>query len=220
MKNILLIILLSVFITLASGCDLERSTAINNRVPTAVQTNAEKTPPKSEVNGDKVNTSANENTFECVRSDPEPIIKKEVFSKTKFRVEKNKEFPFQNLGYETVEFDNGDKLLIENVGCENYTLIFNFETGRFDKDENDVRFWYETAVKLIEATQKGIREPYLVKDGVIALKKHITTEKSFEYSKEIDFGGSDIRDVVILEGVEKLDNGRFKVTLSFGTGPL
>lgn len=205
---------------LFSGCDLERSTAINDRVPTQVKANTEKTPPTSQVNGDQANTSENENTFECVRADPEPIIKKEVFPKTAFRLEKNKKFPFENLGYESVEFENGDKLLIENVGCENYTLIFNFETGRFEKDEKDVRFWYETAVKLIEAAQKGIREPYLVKDGVKALKKHIKTEKKLEYSKEIDFGGSDIRDVVTLEGVEKLDTGRFKVTLSFGTGPL
>lgn len=220
MKDILLTVLISAFVTLLSGCEPDRFSAINNRVPTQVQANAGKTPPKPEIGGDPANTSSNENSFECVRAEPEPIIKKEVFPKTAFRLEKNKEFPFENLGYETVEFENGDKLLIENIGCENYTLIINFETGRFEKDENDVRFWYETAVKLIEAAQKGIREPYLVKNGVKALKKYVKTDDKPEFSKEINFGGTEIKDIVIFQRVEKLDNGRYKVKISFGTGPL
>ncbi len=152
MKNTRLGIILWVFITPFSGCDFDPSVAVNDRVPSPVQTKPEKTPPDLNFNGDPANTSANNETFECVRSEPEPIIKKEILPKTAFHIEKNKEFPFQHLGYETVEFQNGDKLLIENIGCENYTLVFNFETGRFNKDENDVRFWYETVVKLIEET--------------------------------------------------------------------
>jgi hypothetical protein len=75
--------------------------------------------------------AVNEDSFECVRAEPEPVVKKNIYPKTEFRLETNKEFPFQKLGYETVEFKNGDKLLIEHVGCENYTLIFRFETKRF-----------------------------------------------------------------------------------------
>lgn len=218
MKNIIFTILLFGFSTLFGNCELNTATVNNNYSATAQPTI--ETTPKVDVISNQANAANDENSFECVRAEPEPIIKKEVFPKTTFRLEKNKEFPHQNLGYETVEFENGDKLLIENVGCENYTLIFHFETDRFTGKTDDVRFWYKTAAELIAQVNKGTNEPYLIKSGLKALNSYIKKNEQLKFAEEIDFGGSEIREVVTFNEIKKLKNDKVEIIISFGAGPL
>lgn len=52
---------------------------------------------------------SSENSSECVRSEPEPVVKKDVFPNTSFRLETNKEFPYQKLDLTCSKID----LLIE-----------------------------------------------------------------------------------------------------------
>lgn len=201
------------------GCDLSRSAEIDNRYSATVQPTVD-TKPKVNINTDRHNAVDDENSFECVRAEPEPIINKEIFPNTTFRLEKNKEFPFESLGYETVEFENGDKLLIENIGCENFTLVFHFETKRFLHDTDDARFWYKTAAGLIAQTNKGILESYKINNGLKALNSHIEKNKNLKFDEEIDYCGADIRCVITLDKVMKLENKKVEITVSFGTGPL
>ncbi len=199
------------------GCELNHSAAssdysVNNQ-PTVE--------PTTKINSETTQAKADgKSSFECVRPEPEPIIKKEVFPDTTFRLEKNKEFPFQHLGYETVEFKNGDKLLIENVGCENFTLILHFEVAGFPDKMDDTRFWYKKSADLIAQANKGINDIYLINGGLKALNSYIKKNKQLEFKKEIDFGGSEIKYVVSLDEVEKLKDNRVEITVSFGAGAL
>jgi len=159
-------------------------------------------------------------SYECVRATPEPIIKKEVYPRTTFVRRKNRSFPFNDIGFETVKFKNGEKLIIEHTGCENYTLIFRFETNRFKGKTADARFWYKTAVELMRQAKKGFGSNALLDNGVKALSSYIKNNKTLKYAEEISFGGEEIRDVVFLSQVKKLRGNSYKVELSFGSGPL
>jgi len=159
-------------------------------------------------------------SFECVRATPEPIIKREVYPQTTFARRKNKSLPFNDIASETVKFKNGEKLSIEHTGCENYTLIFRFETNRFKRKTADARFWYKTALELMRQAKKGFGSNDLLDNGVKALNSYIKNNKTLKYAEEISFGGEEIRDVVFLSQVKKLRGNKYQVELSFGTGPL
>jgi len=159
-------------------------------------------------------------SFECVRATPEPIIKKEVYPQTTFVLQKNKSFPFNDIGFETVKFRNGDKLTIEHSGCENYTLIFRFETSRYNGKPADARFWYKKAVQLMQQAKKGFGSNNLIDRGMKALNSYIKNNRTLRFAKEISFGGEVIRDVVFFNQVKKRKGNRYEVELSFGIGPL
>jgi hypothetical protein len=125
------------------------------------------------------------------------------------------------IGFETVEFENGDKLTIENTGYESYTLIFQFETSRFNGDYDDVKFWYKTSVQLMEQSIKGIRgSEIVVADGLKALKRRIKTKSKLKFDEEISFGGTEIRSMVILPKPQKPSAGTLGIEVSFSIGPL
>jgi len=157
---------------------------------------------------------------ECARSEPEAIIKRDVFPKTTFRLKRNKTYPYQKLGYETVDFENGDKLLIEHTGCENFTLVFHYETHRFSRATKDVQFWHETSISLVEKTVKGIEKTELPKNGLKALISHIEKSEQLRYKELVEFCKSEIGCVVSLDGVKRLENEGVEIVISFGIGPL
>lgn len=170
---------------------------------------------------EKSENSLNEkNSAACPRSEPEPIIKKDFFRKTSFRLEKNREYPFQNLGHETVEFENGDKLLIEHIGCENFTLVFHYKTNRFSRDPKDARFWYKTAIELVNETVKAIQKTELPRNGLEALKSHIEKTEELKYRDFVEFCDPEIRCVVSLDVVKESENNLAEIIVSFGIGPL
>lgn len=207
---------------MSSGCSIQ-STANIKAVSADAQPTVDifaNTKPNVSANVNQTN-AVNNDSYECVRATPKLIIKKQVFSKTNFTLQKNKDFPFESIGFETVEFENGDHLIIENTGCENYTLIFHFQTSRFSDKLDDARFWYRAAVQLIEQTRKGlVDETNLVANGTKALNMFIKNNKTLKFDEEIDFGGKEIRDVVTLSKVKKPKGNRYKIELSFGSGPL
>ena len=136
-----------------------------------------------------------------MRAAPKPIVIKRVFPKTTFLLKKNKAYPFESIGFETVNFKNGDKLVIENSGCENFTLIFWFETSRFIGTPNDVKLGYQTAIRLMQEIQSGIDAPIAIRKGIRALNTYATKTTHPQFNREIDFGGSDIRDFASVVGL-------------------
>lgn len=150
------------------------------------------------------------------RADSQPTS---VSQKT-FRLEKNKEFPFEFVGYETARLKNGDRLTIKNYGCENYSLSFRFETSRFSGSVGDARIWYENAVRLIEPLIKNVPNEDLFASGTKALKSFIKNNRTLKFEDQIDFGGTDIQSVASVSRPRKLKNGKREITVSFGIGPL
>ena len=199
MKKLSSLSLLIAFSVVAfSGCQTLRPDA-QMRSPSAK-------PQPSVDNSANTKTIADDdqNSPECVRAKPEPIINKEVFTRTSFKLEKNSEFPFEFRGYETIEFENGDKLLIKNLGCENFTLKFHFETDRFPNKTNDIRFWYQTAADLMTQTMKGIREPNYIIEQVQALNSYIEKNKRHKFNEEIEVGDGS-KETVTLEKIKKIN---------------
>jgi hypothetical protein len=159
---------------------------------------------------------------DCVRAIPEPIIKKTVFPKTSFKLIKNKSYPFESVGYEKVQIKNGIDLTIINSGCENYTLTFRFELSNLSHQTEDAKFWYRKAVELMLMVKKGIRsqDTNLIVRGTNAINSYIKKNRKLKYENYIDFGGSDIRDVAVVDKVEKQGRRKYQIEISYSIGPL
>jgi hypothetical protein len=220
MKHKLMPILL---ILLFSACGFTQSVPVNSPTPTT-RTNANESSDKKLDSGLKDNQTESSNkqdSFECVRSTPESILKENHFIESNFTLRKNEEYPFQMLGLETAKFKNGDRLTIENIGCENYTLVFRFETERFSGDVSDTRYWYRAASQLIEQTKKGIADDTgLVKNGTKALSSYIRKNKKPAFNAEIEFGGKEIRSAVTISEPIKRSGKTVEIEITFGIGPL
>lgn len=157
-----------------------------------------------------------EMTFECVRGQAEPIIKKTVFPNTKFLLQAD-----SLTAIETVSFDNGDKLTIRNWGCEYYVLTFRFETSRFKADTTSMKYWYLTTYKILKELKQGIDAPVNIEKGLQALNSHISKNGfDLKLQTEIDYAGEEIREFITLEQIEKLTDNEFAITFSFTIGPL
>jgi hypothetical protein len=158
---------------------------------------------------------------QCARPIPQAIINKAVFPKSKF-VLKNIDYGavVVPLGLETVEFNNGDKLVITNSGCEYFMLSFQFETSQGKGDVTDAKYWFTRSVELMRQTEKGIDKSVGISRGIKALENYSKNNKNPLMDKNIDYGGQDIRYFFKLEEVKKLDNNRFILRVSFSVGPL
>lgn len=159
--------------------------------------------------------------MECVRAIPEPILKKSVFPKTTFTKTKNKENTGETIGFEQVKVSKNVDLTIKNWGCENYTLTFQFLIGNQSQKTSDTKFWYDKAIELMNSVRKGIRaeDVNLINRGLKAFSAYRNKSKNPKYENYIDFGGTEIQDVVVLEKVVK-QGKKHKVEISFGVGPL
>ena len=164
--------------------------------------------------------TAQTQSSECVRAVPQPIVIRKIFPKTTFSLRKDKSYPFESIGFEKVYFKNGDKLVIENGGCENFSLNFQFETSRFIGKPTDAKFWYQKAIQLMQEIQSGINAPIAIRKGVKALNSYLQKTSRPKFNQEIDFGGREIRDVTWLVGVKKISQNSYKIELFFTTGPL
>jgi hypothetical protein len=159
--------------------------------------------------------------MDCVRSVPEPILMKSVFPTKTFTKTKNKENTGETIGFEKVKVNKNVDLTIKNYGCENYTLTFQFLVGNQSQRIGDTKFWYDKAFELMNLVKKGIRREdiNLINRGLKAISNYRKKTKNPKYENHIDFGGKEIRDVVVLERVVR-QGKKHKVEISFGVGPL
>lgn len=150
----------------------------------------------------------------CVRGQAEPIVKKSVYPNAVFKLNID-----NHSGTETVDFDNGDKLIIEHGGCEYYVLAFRFETTRFQADTTDILFWLDKGIKLMSEVENGI-DSYHVTQGVKALKDFLKTSNNLTLGEEIVFNDSEIRDFASVDRIQKITDKKYAIEISFATGPL
>jgi hypothetical protein len=154
--------------------------------------------------------------IECVRPIPKPIVKKSVFPNTKFILKNVDRVP---LGTETVKFNNGDKLVITNNGCENFSLDFQFETSRFAGNIKDIKYWYARSIQLMRQIEQGIDTASNIDKGIEAMVKYSKIDRP-KIGRQIDYGGTEIRSIVQLVEVKKIGSKKFVITVNFLVGPL
>jgi len=167
-------------------------------------------------------TEENEYQGDCVRGQAEPIVNKKVYPITTFELQSDK-----LTAYETVTFDNKDKLIIHNWGCEYFVLTFRFETSKFQEDVKNLPFWYQKAHLLMTEIKKGLDTPFITTKELATFKtfteeKIKTNPESFKLEEEIDCDGdeSEIRDFITVDKIEKLTDKKFAIEISFSIGPL
>ncbi len=124
-----------------------------------------------------------------------------------------------------MKFDNGDRLIIKNWGCEYYILTFSFETTMFQHDTADIKYWYQATIQLMTSMLAGMDAPIDIKKGLVFLESYYVKAqknsfKNLKLGDEIDFDGNEIRHFLTLDRIEKINNHKFGVTVSFANGPL
>ena len=186
------------------------------------QTNTDNSVVKTDTNQmvENQNNSETSAEMECARGTAEPIIKKTVFPNTNFKLQ-----PDKISGIETVVFDNNDRLTINNWGCESYCLTFRFETTRFQQDTTNLQFWYKKSVLLMTEIVNGLDSPINIDKGTKELNNFIEKDQPNNYTnlklqEEIDFGGEDIRDYVTVDRIQKINDKKYAIEISYITGPL
>lgn len=157
---------------------------------------------------------------DCTRGRPKPIIKKTIYPDTEFHLNED-----SLTATEIVKMHNGDRLTITNAGCEYVTLKFRFETTRFAYDTTNHEFWFRAGSELMKETLAGLDAPIDLERGVGALDHFIEADKqndfkNLSYNKDIDYGINEIRNIVNVESVEKLNDDKAAFTISFSVGPL
>lgn len=202
------LILLTIFL----GCNQAKSQKSANKSSVQKDTT-------TEITSNSIDSDSN-TQIECVRQGATPIIKKDIFPNSDFKLQSDK-----ITGIETVDFTNGDKLIIKNWGCEYYCLTFRFETSRFQKDTTNLPFWFKKSVLLMSEIFKGLDSPIDIKKGTVSLVNYIDEDQLNNYENlklgdEIDFGGKDIRNYVSLDKIQKIDNNKYAIEISFVMGPL
>ena len=89
--------------------------------------------------------------LECIRAQAMPMVIKSVYPNTTFELLSD-----SVTGIEKINFSNGDKLIIENGGCEYFVLTFKFETSRFQSDTSDAVYWFSKSIVLMKEILPGI----------------------------------------------------------------
>jgi hypothetical protein len=166
---------------------------------------------------DSVKTEDEFDYSDCIRGQAESVIKKTVYPNSTFRLNKD-----NHTGTETVDLENGDKLIINNWGCEYFVLTFRIETERFQADTTNTMYWLNKAAILMKEIQHGIDAPLNIQDGIEIIPIHLASmdNRIYELGEEIVFKDDIIRDFVTLDRVQRINERRFAIEISFATGPL
>ena len=127
-------------------------------------------------------------------------------------------------GIETLKL-NGDQVTITQSGCEYFTLKFRFETSRFKADTTNVPYWSNAALTFMRKLNKGLDVPLHIALALDKLYARIaqdrsTAQKMLELGEEIEFGGADPREYLVIERISRLADQRFAVKLSLSYGPM
>jgi|TARA_B110000093_G_scaffold92706_1_gene100195 hypothetical protein len=206
LNHIFLITVVALLFACNSNTDKKENTEIVKTQIAEQDNRIEPEPKEKEPNQD----------FDCVRGQAEPIVIKDIYPNTTFTLQ-----PDSLTAIETIELDNGEKVIIKNWGCEYYILSFQFETSKYNTDTTAMKYWYVNSYKLMDEIKEGIDAPIDIEKGLQAFNDHISRNVfDLELETEIDYGENEIRNFVSLDNISKIENNRFAVTISFAVGPL
>jgi hypothetical protein len=165
--------------------------------------------------GDIANLVENDTTAnDCVRGEPEPVLKKAVYPNEIFQRKPD------GTAIESTDLANNDRLIIHHTGCEYYWLTFRFETSRFRADTTDVPYWMDKAVGFMRDIHKGLDAGVDIDNGTEAIALLLKENKVPALSEEIVFQEGSIRSAATLDRIQKMDDHRYAIEISFFTGPL
>ena len=151
----------------------------------------------------------------CTRGAAEPIVKKAVFPRSTFRL-----LPDKVSGEETVDLPRGDKLTIQNRGCEYYVLTFRFETSRFRAAPADARYWHRSASVLLRQAAPGLDTPFDLKKAASALQKAAVGKALFGDELRLNPEKELMGETLVLDTVQQLAANRYAVAITLYVGPL
>jgi Fe-S cluster assembly iron-binding protein IscA len=152
---------------------------------------------------------------DCPRGTPERIVKASVEPQPTFELDKGK-----NIASEVLQFQNGDRIVVKNGGCEYFVVTFRFETNRFQADTTDMMYWLDKSAVLVGEISEAIDAPLDFNDGVAMIKKMNGPEVKYEPGQEIVYSEGEIRQYTTLDRVEQLDPSRYAVEVTFALGPI
>lgn len=153
-------------------------------------------------------------SYDCPRGQAESVVKKAVFPHSIFKLSDD-----NRTGTETVTLDNDDHLMIKSWGCEYYILTFRFETARFKGDTIDINYWLAKAVILMNEIGKGIDVPIDIPGGTGAVSQLIKEKRSYLLGEEIVYREGSVRGYVTFDRIQKIDDAKFAIEISYASGP-
>jgi len=103
---------------------------------------------------------------DCNRATPANMVNDSVFPGSKFLLTKD-----SLHGYTWIKCRNGDKILIIDCGCSDFTNVFQFTTKRFSADTTNYKYWYPKAAELLHEASAGLyaTTPFSFKKGADTL---------------------------------------------------
>ncbi|WP_211166233.1 hypothetical protein [Mucilaginibacter robiniae] len=166
-------------------------------------------------------TASDTTTDDCPRAAAEPFIKRNVFPDAQFTL-----LADHKTGLETFNLADGDQVSIKESGCEYYTLSFRLETSRFAADTTDIPYWSNAAFSLLHKLDKGLVEtPFdmekMFKNVSARIKEdQVNPQNKLKLGEQIDFGGEDFSQFLIIDRVTRLADQRYALEFSMSYGPM
>jgi hypothetical protein len=150
---------------------------------------------------------------DCVRSIPQPIIIKTKYPNAKFKL-------IGRTGYETLTFQNGDMMEIENGGCEYYSLIFRFKTSTFVADSTNFKGSCEQFIMLLSKIKPAIDCPLDLKMAINSIEKLKNNKENLRLDQEIIIEPGEIRQFATINRVSKISDKVSVFEIRISIGPL
>lgn len=197
------------------GCGT-KTTSDQNEISSDT-TNTNDTVESKNITSDSLIGSDDFDYSDCIRGQAASVTKKTVYPNAIFKLNSD-----NHTGIETVDLKNGERLVINNWGCEYFVLTFRIETERFQADTTNTIYWLDKVVILMKEIEDGIDAPLNIQGGIEAIPIHMASMDSrmYELGEEIVFKDDIIRDFVTLDRVQRVSDKRFAIEVSFATGPL
>ncbi len=151
---------------------------------------------------------------DCIRGRAEPVVRKTVYSKATFKWNED-----NRTATESIELNGGEKLVVHNWGCEYYALTFRFETERFQADTTEINFWIDKGLLLMKEIRNGVDSPLDLLGGEVALKNYLT-KNEYNLGDGIEYGNETIPSTLTIDRIQKINDKRFAIELTYSIGPL
>lgn len=153
-------------------------------------------------------------SYDCPLAEAQPVVKKSIYPQSVFKISKD-----GRTATETVALDRGEQLIVKRWGCEYYVLTFRFETTRFKGDTTDLMYWLDKAVTMMNEVEKGIDVPIDIPGGTAAALTLAKEKRNYLLGEEIVYHEGSIRSFVTFDRVQKIDDAKFAVEISYASGP-